>query len=245
MVTTVDGTFAALGDPTRLEIVLRLGRGPASVSELGEPHEMSFPRCSSTCMCSRRPGLCGRRRSGVSASASCASIRSTQPIVGSPIFDGIGNGDLIVSSGISKENTMDDTTVRIERVIDAKPQAVFDAWTSADAIRHWYRDAPDHEVSEVELDVHVGGRYRIVFGPPGEPGYVETGEYVEIDPPRRLVLARDAGVTSRCGLGRHAGHRHLRRRWRQGATRAGARAATTRGTRRRRRRLARLHRPPR
>jgi DNA-binding transcriptional ArsR family regulator len=38
----VDQTFAALGDPTRLEIVTRLSRGPASVSELAAPHAMSL-----------------------------------------------------------------------------------------------------------------------------------------------------------------------------------------------------------
>jgi DNA-binding transcriptional ArsR family regulator len=35
-------TFAALGDPTRLDIVTRLSAGPASVSELAEPLPMSL-----------------------------------------------------------------------------------------------------------------------------------------------------------------------------------------------------------
>ena len=38
----VDQTFAALADPTRVEIVMRLSNGPASVSELAEPHDMSL-----------------------------------------------------------------------------------------------------------------------------------------------------------------------------------------------------------
>ena len=42
MTTVLDETFAALGDPTRIEIVTRLSRGPASVSELARPHEMSL-----------------------------------------------------------------------------------------------------------------------------------------------------------------------------------------------------------
>jgi DNA-binding transcriptional ArsR family regulator len=42
MTTTIDHTFAALADPTRIEIVTRLSRGPASVSELAEPYEMSL-----------------------------------------------------------------------------------------------------------------------------------------------------------------------------------------------------------
>src|SRR5689334_3773979 len=39
---TTDQTFAALADPTRLELVLRLSRGPASVSELAEPYDLTL-----------------------------------------------------------------------------------------------------------------------------------------------------------------------------------------------------------
>ena len=42
MAVTADETFAALGDPTRVELVLRLSRGAASVSELAEPYDMSL-----------------------------------------------------------------------------------------------------------------------------------------------------------------------------------------------------------
>jgi DNA-binding transcriptional ArsR family regulator len=40
---TLDLTFQALADPTRREMVERLARGPASVSELAEPLPMSLP----------------------------------------------------------------------------------------------------------------------------------------------------------------------------------------------------------
>jgi DNA-binding transcriptional ArsR family regulator len=39
----LDHVFQALSDPTRRAIVERLGRGPASVSQLAEPFEMSLP----------------------------------------------------------------------------------------------------------------------------------------------------------------------------------------------------------
>jgi DNA-binding transcriptional ArsR family regulator len=38
----VDEAFSALADPIRIEIVTRLSRGPASVSELAEPYAMSL-----------------------------------------------------------------------------------------------------------------------------------------------------------------------------------------------------------
>lgn len=42
MTVAIDETFAALADPTRVEIVTRLSAGPASVSELAEPYDMSL-----------------------------------------------------------------------------------------------------------------------------------------------------------------------------------------------------------
>jgi DNA-binding transcriptional ArsR family regulator len=41
-VLELDRTFAALGDPTRVEIVTRLSRGSATVGELAAPFDMSL-----------------------------------------------------------------------------------------------------------------------------------------------------------------------------------------------------------
>jgi DNA-binding transcriptional ArsR family regulator len=39
---TLDHTFSALADPTRRDILERLGRGPITISELAEPYGMSL-----------------------------------------------------------------------------------------------------------------------------------------------------------------------------------------------------------
>jgi len=39
----LDATFQALADPTRRDMVERLARGPATVSELAQPYAMSLP----------------------------------------------------------------------------------------------------------------------------------------------------------------------------------------------------------
>ena len=83
----------------------------------------------------------------------------------------------------------DETTLRIERLIDAPADALFRAWTTRAAMETWYRDRPDDVVRVVDLDVRVGGRYRVEFGPAGEKPYVESGEYLEIAPPHRLVMS--------------------------------------------------------
>ncbi|HYZ19251.1 MAG TPA: metalloregulator ArsR/SmtB family transcription factor [Gaiellaceae bacterium] len=40
---SLDRTFAALADPKRRDILERLSRGPATVSELARPHGLSLP----------------------------------------------------------------------------------------------------------------------------------------------------------------------------------------------------------
>jgi DNA-binding transcriptional ArsR family regulator len=40
---SLDRVFQALADPTRRVMVERLSRGPATVTELAEPHDMSLP----------------------------------------------------------------------------------------------------------------------------------------------------------------------------------------------------------
>jgi len=40
---TMNEVFRALSDPTRRKVLERLGRSPASVSELAAPHDMALP----------------------------------------------------------------------------------------------------------------------------------------------------------------------------------------------------------
>jgi DNA-binding transcriptional ArsR family regulator len=40
---TIDHVFRALSDPTRRDVLERLSKSPASVSELAEPFKMALP----------------------------------------------------------------------------------------------------------------------------------------------------------------------------------------------------------
>ncbi|MCV9963133.1 metalloregulator ArsR/SmtB family transcription factor [Pararhizobium sp. BT-229] len=39
----LDGVFQALADPTRRAVLARLGKGPASISDLAKPFDMALP----------------------------------------------------------------------------------------------------------------------------------------------------------------------------------------------------------
>ena len=58
----LDRTFAALADPTRRAILARLASGEATVTELGEPFEMSLPAVSKHLKVLERAGLIARGR---------------------------------------------------------------------------------------------------------------------------------------------------------------------------------------
>jgi len=54
--------FSALADPTRRAIIARLAKGEATVSELAEPFEMSFPAVSKHLKVLERAGLIEKGR---------------------------------------------------------------------------------------------------------------------------------------------------------------------------------------
>ena len=58
----LNGTFAALADPTRRAILERLASGDASVTELAEPFAMTLPAISKHLKVLERAGLISRGR---------------------------------------------------------------------------------------------------------------------------------------------------------------------------------------
>src|SRR5438093_11385684 len=79
--------------------------------------------------------------------------------------------------------------LRIERLIDAPPEVVFDSFVDPAAQSALYDDPsePGWNV-ESELDLRVGGTWTIAFGKAGEDPYRETNVFTEVDRPRRLVF---------------------------------------------------------
>ena len=74
--------------------------------------------------------------------------------------------------------------VRIRRLLPVTTEEAFLAWTDAQALSQWM--SPSGTASAT-IDLRVGGRLRIVMS--GEGMEIEhTGEYRQIEPPRRLVF---------------------------------------------------------
>jgi uncharacterized protein YndB with AHSA1/START domain len=76
--------------------------------------------------------------------------------------------------------------VQIRRRLPASREDVFRAWTDPALLAQWFKP-PGGSSGGVEMDVRVGGRYRCAMKLPGYT-YYAVGEFVEIDPPKRLVF---------------------------------------------------------
>lgn len=72
-------------------------------------------------------------------------------------------------------------SLRIVRHFDVLPEVVFDAFTKPEAMQVWWT-----ETTTFEIDLRVGGRWTITRKE-GETVYTATGEYLEIEKPRRLT----------------------------------------------------------
>ena len=82
----------------------------------------------------------------------------------------------------------DPTVIRIERTFSAPARAVFEAWTSAEALRRWYPPGADWDTPVAEVDLHVGGQLRVVMRSPDGEEFGGGGEFREIAPSTRLVF---------------------------------------------------------
>ena len=74
----------------------------------------------------------------------------------------------------------------VRKILPATREEVFAAWTDPDSIRHWM--CPGDVVStEAQLDVRVGGSYRILMKA-GSQDYDHSGVYQAVEPPSKLVF---------------------------------------------------------
>lgn len=78
--------------------------------------------------------------------------------------------------------------IRIERTFAASAEEVFDAWTSPDVMRRWFRCDSAWDTPVAEVDLQVGGKIRVVMRRPGGTEVEAHGIFTLIDRPHRLVM---------------------------------------------------------
>jgi uncharacterized protein YndB with AHSA1/START domain len=89
----------------------------------------------------------------------------------------------------------------VTRTFNGPARIVFEAWTKPELMKLWW--APKSAgvpLLSCEMDVRVGGRYRLEFGHDAATSMAFFGKYIEVTPPSRLVWtndeSEDAAVTT-------------------------------------------------
>ncbi len=79
--------------------------------------------------------------------------------------------------------------LRIERVIDAPPEVVFDAFLTPGGQEAFYGTDEPGWIVESRCEPRVGGRWTVTFGPAPDHLYEHRSTFEVIDRPRRILLA--------------------------------------------------------
>src|SRR5713226_380386 len=91
---------------------------------------------------------------------------------------------------MAEDTTISQTTLQIRRTFAAPREEVFEAWTQPEKLTKWLcRVTEQHSMRILELDVRVGGRYRLEVTTPEGNRYLLSGTYREVQPAERLAFS--------------------------------------------------------
>ncbi len=80
-----------------------------------------------------------------------------------------------------------ETTLRLTRTFAASRKEVFRAWTDPEELRKWFAPSDDYSTPLVEVDLRIGGRYRIQMKAPDGATYTVVGTFRQVIVPEKLV----------------------------------------------------------
>ncbi len=88
---------------------------------------------------------------------------------------------------MKQDTAMHDNVLRVERLIAATPDKVFDAWALPELLVKWW--GPDgFDIPKCAMDVRPGGNWRTTMRSPTGSLHTVSGVYRTIERPRRLVF---------------------------------------------------------
>ena len=80
------------------------------------------------------------------------------------------------------------------RTFNGPPRIVFEAWTKPELFKRWWvPKSMGMSLLSCEMDVRVGGGYRVEFGHDASNTDEFFGRYIEVTPHSRLVWTNDEG----------------------------------------------------
>ena len=91
------------------------------------------------------------------------------------------------------------TTFQITRNFKASRESVFKAWTDPEALKKWFGPSDDFSTPLAEVDLKIGGKYRIQMIEPTGAVHTVGGIYREIRSPEKLVFTWAWEAGGGCG----------------------------------------------
>jgi uncharacterized protein YndB with AHSA1/START domain len=82
-----------------------------------------------------------------------------------------------------------ETVLQIRRSFSASPTKVYKAWTEKDQFSSWFAPTEEYKTVIHDLDVRVGGKYRVEMQAPNGNLHIVRGIYSEVIPARKLVFS--------------------------------------------------------
>src|SRR4051812_2879187 len=87
-----------------------------------------------------------------------------------------------------------DRELVVTRTFNGPARIVFEAWTKPELFRRWWIPKSfGMKLHSCEMDVRVGGTYRLLIGHGDSEPRPFFGTYLEVTPPSRLVWTNDEG----------------------------------------------------
>jgi uncharacterized protein YndB with AHSA1/START domain len=83
--------------------------------------------------------------------------------------------------------TVGDRELRLTRLIDAPPAAVWKAWTEPELLKQWFAPLP-YTTPEASFDLRPGGSNIIVMQAPDGTRMPNRGTFLEVIPNKKLVF---------------------------------------------------------
>ena len=85
----------------------------------------------------------------------------------------------------------------VTRTVNGPARIVFEAWTKPELFKQWWvPKSLGMFLRSCEMDVRVGGRYRLVFGDDASNPAEFFGRYIEVTPYSRLAWTNEEGDES-------------------------------------------------
>ena len=100
------------------------------------------------------------------------------------------------SEPVKNRTTVERTSERelvVMRTFNGPARIVFEAWTKPELFKRWWvPKSMGMSLLSCEMDVRVGGKYRLVFAHEGSE-FTFFGSYLEVEPHSRLVWTNEEG----------------------------------------------------